>query len=422
MLFFKSIKVGNQYYRTWLLIFFLAALFAACDSCFVLFNPTRATFTGLGMSDFWAKVATSFLIAVYVICIDYALSIFYPQSINEMITATREKSRDTARWAITVLTFAFCVIQICITIGVSLELRHTSAAMMIETPVLTNVDSIVGVQSKAANRMATALSEQIDATKREKEQAISRSQNNRELQRLKNSGNGWAAQKLSSLAKESGASFNGSIKKLTGDYTTLLNKNADNLTIVATAAAAQNDLKAAIYKQRTASLANFFLYFAIAATLLQCFAGLMLGIYRGVYNYGNYRSMTETTGNYGNYQQDNSSYGNYQQDNSSYGNYQQDNPEKATSNYRNYQQDKDENGNYQQETDEKATSNYQVDATKIEYEGKYYEPGAIKRWAQNSDRRAAQTKDTDKAIYFRNQANELWQIWDKYEASQKVAA
>jgi hypothetical protein len=257
---------------------------------------------------------------------------------------------------------------------------------MTAKPATVRVDSIVALQAAAQNKMATALSKQIEQSRGEKSRAISAAQNNRELQRLKNEGNGWAAQKLNGLAKSAGSKYESRIAAMNGDYTTLLAQNAENIKIVATATAKQNDVEKEVYDQKTASMANFFLYFAIIATVIMCFAGLMMGIYRATHNYGNHQPMTDSN-------RDAGDHGDHQQDKNA--------------------QNTGDHGNH---------GDYQVNETKVEFNGKLYEPSAIKRWAQTCDNRAAKAKTDEQKQKFTELGARLWSVWNAYEFTIKNTA
>ena len=296
MLFFKSILVngGNKYYNTWVLIFTLAALFAALDSCLVLFGPVKTAFTGLGMNADWSTGLTVVLILVYLIVIDYALSVFYPNSINEIITNVK-LGANGMQWAIALLTFLFCIGQIATTVGVSMYLRHTSASLAIASPTLVSVDSLVASRTKTDLKAVNALDASIESTQSRRATAIANSQKNRELQKFADNGNGWAHQTLAAKAKDAGASFDKEIKAMVNSKAALLSQNAKNVATVAESAKDDNTFLKNQYTERTNSIAAFLMWFSIIATAFQCFAGLQIALYRSNNNYGNYQRMVDAS-------------------------------------------------------------------------------------------------------------------------------
>lgn len=380
MFFFKNIKVSNKYYATWVLIFQLAALFAALDSCLVLFNPVKSAFIGLGLSNNFSNGFTIGLIVVYLVVVDYALSVFYPNAINEGIQDFRNGQKSRAKWAITVMTIIYCVAAIAITVTVSFSLRHTSASLAIESPTLLSVDSITSVQKRNDAKVILNLESEIKKVESEKERAISRSQNNIELKRLAENGNGWAKQQLQERERNAAAKFNEQLSSLRNQKTTLLGQNSQNLNVIATSTEKTNEFNRNQYAAKTESLAAFLMWFSIISTGFQCFAGIMIALFRALYGLG--KTVSLTVG----------------------GNYQDKGNNNTTSNYGN------------------AASNYQMNTDKLQYEGKYYEPTAIKRWAQNSDRRAESAKTDEKKQYFESKAAELWDLWNNYEASKTATA
>jgi hypothetical protein len=293
MFFFKNIQIigGNKYYKMWVLIFQLAALLAALDSILVLSSPVHVAFVGLGMSSAFATGFTVMTVVIYLVLVDFALSVFYPNSINEIIQ-NRRNNANAASWAIALLTLVYCLAAIAVTICVSLFLRHSSAALSIAPPALVDVHSMLEKQQKADASLTATFDGDIDATKAAKQAAISKSQAHRELQALADKGNGWAIGKLQERAKDAASGFDKKASKLQAERTTLLAANAKNFAVVAATIQSSNQFKADNYNRQTQTIADFMLFFSIGATAFQCFAGLMIALYRANFNIGKYERMT----------------------------------------------------------------------------------------------------------------------------------
>lgn len=276
---------------TWVLIFQLAALFAALDSCLVLFKPTQTAFIGLGLPYNWATGFTILLILVYLTLIDYALAVFYPNAINEIILNWREKA-NFSMWAIAILTLVYCIASIAVTVSVSLLLRHTSASMSIQKPNITAIDSLLLKQNESDAALSHSFESDIADTKNERSKAISQSQRDKGLQVLADKNNGWAIGKLKERAKDAAYSFDKKVGQLQEKKTALLASNAQNFAIVVTTIHEANTFKIQDYAQKANMIADFLMWLSIGATGFQCFAGLMIALYRANHKQGKIERLT----------------------------------------------------------------------------------------------------------------------------------
>jgi hypothetical protein len=209
--------------------------------------------------------------------------VFYPTAIQTIVSNVRDKVKDNALWTIAILTLIFCMVQVGMTIGVSLYLRHDSAKMTIQTPVLTDVTALSAVKSDPS---VLGIEKDIERLISEKNAAVSRSQNHSELQKLANIGNGWASGKLRERAKDAALPYDKQIAELRGEKNQISTTNSQIQLAAVMGANSSNSFKIDNYNAQSEHLANFLLYFAIAATIIECFAGLMLGLYKSLYGIG----------------------------------------------------------------------------------------------------------------------------------------
>lgn len=287
---FRKNKVSDPFYSTWYGIFGLSALLAALDSCFVLFAPLRLILVQMGISTDSALYAAILVLGIYIYVIDYALGRFYPVSIERIVLNFRG-NKDNTFLAMNVLTLLFCFVQISTTIGVSFYLRHDSAKMSVEKPILTDIAKL---EETSPDPSVLSIEKDINRLRDEKSQAIANSQKNRELQRLSDSGNGWAINQLNQRKKDAALPFDKQIRILEDKKAGISETNAQRQLEAIQGAKTTNDFEIDNYNKKSEHLANFMLYFAIGATIIECFAGLMLGLYRSIYGLGSSKPFTPT--------------------------------------------------------------------------------------------------------------------------------
>lgn len=286
---FRNFNITNPFYKTWLGIFGAAALFAAFDSILVLFKPLTVAISGLGLESTYATVVTVVLCFIYLYVIDYGLSVFYPTAIQTIVSNVRSKVTDKALWSIAILTLVFCIVQIAITIGVSFYLRHESAKMAIEKPVLTDITALSQVKIDPSVK---SLDSDIERLKSEKNKAVIASQKHKELQKEAAAGNGWAINKLKERSKDAALPFEKELTKIQASKAKIIETNTAVQLAAITGANFQNQFLVDNYQKQSEHLANFLLYFAVCATIIECFAGLMLGIYKAIYGIGGIKPLT----------------------------------------------------------------------------------------------------------------------------------
>jgi hypothetical protein len=287
---FKKSNFTTPFYRNWVLIFQVAATFAALDSMIVMYKPLEIAFASI--SPTYATAFTWFAICVYTFIVDWSLSVFYPNALTALINNKAEKVTSVAQWSIAILSLFYCLISVSITIGVSVYLRHSSSSLAIPKPHIIAIDSLSTTLHARNTEGVKQVSAIISKLENEKNTAVKRSQQNNELQKLKDAGNGWAINELKRLEKNAAYPIDSKIAAYSERKTAMIEQQMLVTGKIVSSSDSINAFKISEYKTQTESLSFFLLMLAVSATVLQCYAGLMIALYRGIYKIGKYSPLT----------------------------------------------------------------------------------------------------------------------------------
>jgi hypothetical protein len=287
---FKKSNFTNPFYRNWVLIFQVCATFAALDSLMVMYKPLQIGFASI--TPTYANALTWVAISTYIFIVDWSLSVFFPNALTAIIKNKADKVKSVAQWSIAFLSLLYCLVSVTITIGVSVYLRHSSSSLAIAKPRIIAIDSLSTTLHARNSEGIKNVSAIISKLENDKIAAVKRSQQNKELQKLKNEGHGWAIGELRRLEKNAASPFDSKIAAYSERKAAMIEQQLLGTNQLIASSDSINSFNMSSYKTQTDALSFFLLMLAVTATILQCFAGLMIALYRGIYKIGKYSPLT----------------------------------------------------------------------------------------------------------------------------------
>lgn len=275
----------------WAWIFRLCGFLAALDSVITLSPSISFQVRAFTENETLVGLIQSVIIIIYLFVVDYSLMAFLKGCLVSLFSAEYARAgahRKTVLWA-ALLTLIYCLATTAATILISVQLRHNAASHFIAPPTLDTPPTPSG-----PNLNANPYQQEIERLKGLRNSVGQNvAAKNSSLANLANSGNGWAKQKLNGQIKAQQSDIDYKINKALKDAAKIeaqqsaaRAEEAKAFTAAATAIAKKNEAQIKLYESKTQSVADFLLYFAVGATIIQWYAAIMLALYASGFGLG----------------------------------------------------------------------------------------------------------------------------------------
>jgi hypothetical protein len=306
--FGKKYQRSTSFFGTFHIMFTVAAIVSAADSCYVLFFPMKIQFMNTFQSASIASTIAIFLIGCYVLLVDYSLAKFLPTVLkgifaNDPKTKSRNATDERNLWLLHIGTLVFCLLQTAATIFVTLTLRHSASEITTEKPVLVDVQQMTKDAQLSQSTKLKAFDDDIKRISNERDNAVSNVRKSSvKMTAYTPSGKDYAARMKELKNNEASADreYNAKKRSVAGSFDDRLKKaeaakssisNDPTLLTALNASIRVNDFNINSYNVKTQNFADFLQMMSLASTAIMWFCGLMLGFYAAVFNTGKFAQL-----------------------------------------------------------------------------------------------------------------------------------